>query len=72
MNAGFPMTLLNWTSRCVKISKNTQQHNPKKKKYMRVPYTAVFEWGVVIFFFFYRLGLQLIIFFEKHTDFNCD
>lgn len=49
-NAGFPMTLLNWTSRCVKISKNTQQHSPKKKKYMRVPYTAVFEWGVVIFF----------------------
>lgn len=29
---------------------------------MRVPYTAVFEWGVVIFFFNYRLGLELNIF----------
>lgn len=34
-------------SKSVKIPNNTAR---RKKKYMRVPYTAVFEWGVVIFF----------------------
>lgn len=53
-------------ARCVKISKNTQQHNPKKKKYMRVPYTAVFEWGVVIFFFKLSFGFR-INYFLKNT-----
>lgn len=38
---------------------------------MRVPYTAVFEWGVVIFFLL-SFGFTINYFFEKHTDFNCD
>lgn len=39
---------------------------------MRVPYTAVFEWGVVIFFLLLSFGFTINYFFEKHTDFNCD
>lgn len=65
-NAGFPMTLLNWTSRCVKISKNTQQHSPKKKKYMRCTLYSSFWMGRCYFFFNYRLGLKLIIIWKTH------
>lgn len=64
-NAGFPMTLLNWTSRCVKISKNTQQHNPKKKNICVYPIQQFLN-GALLFFFNYRLGLKLIIIWKTH------
>lgn len=62
-NAGFPMTLLNWTSRCVKISKNTQQHSPKKKN---ICVYSSFWMGRCYFFFLLSFGFK-INYYLKNT-----
>lgn len=66
-DAGFPITLLNWT-----LGVSNRQKYPtaytfnlrKKIKYMHVPHKAVFEWAL-LFFKIFSLGFKLPDFFLK-------